>query len=206
MKEKYIITIGRQLGSGGKMVGEMLAEHLKIACYDKELLKMAAKESGLCENFFEKADEKTGFSIISGLFGLSSFGKGDFFTNNYLSNESLFKIQSDVIRGLAEKQSCIFVGRCADYILRDHPRLLSVFIWAGMDDRIKRIAESQHLSKKNAQKLIEQTDKKRASYYNYYSNKTWGATTTYDLCINSSAFGIDETVNSILHCVRKKFL
>jgi cytidylate kinase len=205
MEEKYIITIGRQLGSGGKQVGEMLAGKLKIACYDKELLQMASKESGLGENFFEQADEKTGFSIINGLFGLASFGKGDFFTNNYLSNESLFKIQSDVIRVLAEKQSCIFVGRCADYILRDHPRLLSFFIWADMEDRIKRIAESQNLSEAKAKILIEQTDKKRASYYNYYSNKTWGATTSYDLCINSSSFGIEETVNTILHCVRKTF-
>jgi len=205
MEEKYVITIGRQLGSGGKSVGELLADRLKISCYDKELIQMASKESGLCKDFFEQADEKTGFSLISGLFDLSSFGRGDFFTNNYLSNESLFKIQSDVIRELAKQQSCIFVGRCANYILRDHPRLLSVFISANIEDRIQRITKHQNLSENKAKILIEQTDKKRAAYYNYYSNNIWGMSTSYDLCINSSVFGIEETAASIIHFAQKKF-
>ncbi len=205
MEEKYVITIGRQLGSGGKSVGELLANRLKILCYDKELIQIASKESGVGKEFFEQADEKPSFSFIRGLFDLSSYGKGDFFTNNYLSNESLFKIQSDVIRTLAEKQSCIFVGRCANYILRDHPRLLSVFISADIKDRIRRITEQQNLSENKAKALIEQTDRKRAEYYNYYSNNIWGMSTSYDLCINSSVFGIEETAASIIHFAKEKF-
>ncbi|MDR1761804.1 MAG: cytidylate kinase-like family protein [Bacteroidales bacterium] len=202
MEKKYIITIGRQLGSGGKQIGEILSKRLNISCYDKELLQLASKESGLCPEFFEQADEKNNFSLLR---GLSSFWEGDFFTNNYLSNESLFKIQSDVMQELASRQSCIFVGRCADYVLRNHPRLLSVFITANIEDRIKQIAQSQQLTEEKARTLIEQTDKKRATYYNYYSNKTWGMATSYDFCINSSTFSIEETAVSILHFVQKKF-
>ncbi len=129
MEKKYAITIGRQLGSGGKRVGEMLAAQLNIPCYDKELIQLASKESGLGKEFFEQADEKSGFSFIGNLFGISPWG-GDVYADNYLRNESLFKIQSDVIRELAYRQSCIFVGRCADYILRDHPLLFNIFISA----------------------------------------------------------------------------
>ncbi|MDR0231488.1 MAG: cytidylate kinase-like family protein [Dysgonamonadaceae bacterium] len=203
MEEKFVITIGRQLGSGGKQVGEMLSTQLGISCYDKELIHIASKESGLCPELFEQADEKTGFSLISGLFDLSSFGRGDFYTNNYLSNESLFKIQSDVIRNLSEQQSCIFVGRCADYILRDHPRRLSVFITASIKDRIQRISKHQNLPEDKIKTLIEQTDKKRAAYYNYYSNKIWGMSTSYDLCLNSSTLGVEEVVDCILHFVQR---
>ncbi|MDR0940987.1 MAG: cytidylate kinase-like family protein [Bacteroidales bacterium] len=203
MKNTFIITIGRQLGAGGKLTGEMLSKQLQIPCYDKELLQLAAKESGVHADFFEQADEKSRFSILS---ALSSFWEGDFFTNNYLSNEALFKFQSDVIQDLASRQSCIFVGRCADYVLRNHPRLLSVFITANMGNRIETIAQSQGISEEKAKTLIEQTDKKRASYYNFYSNKLWGSATSYDLCINASTFGMDETVAFILDFVRKKFV
>ncbi len=204
MQEKFVITIGRQLGSGGKQIGEMLASQLKISCYDKELIQIASKESGLGKEFFEQADEKSAFSLIGGFFGLSPY-EGGSYTNNYLCNETLFKIQSDVIRELAEQQSCIFVGRCADYILREHPHCLNVFISADIEDRIRRIAEQQNLTEDKAKALIEQTDKKRAGYYNYYSNKVWGMATSYDLCINSSSFGMDETVACIIHFAQKKF-
>lgn len=200
--ENYIITIGRQLGSGGKQTGEMLSQKLQTPCFDKELLQLAAKESGVHSEFFEQVDEKSRFSILS---GLSAFWEGDFFTNNYLSNESLFKIQSDVIQELANKQSCIFVGRCADYILRNHPRMLSVFITANINDRIATITQSQQVTEEKAKTIIEQTDKKRASYYNFYSNKTWGAASSYDLCINASVLGIEETVACILQFVQQKF-
>ena len=204
MNEKYVITIGRQLGSGGKQIGELLAKQLNISCYDKELIQIASKESGLCKEFFEKADEKSGVSLFGSLFNISSFGI-DIYTNNYLCNESLFKIQSDVIRNLSEEHSCVFVGRCADYILRDHPQLLKVFICADTEERIRNIAIQKNLSKEKAALLIEQTDKKRAGYYNYYSNKTWGMATSYDLCINSSHLGIEETAGYILQFAKRKF-
>jgi cytidylate kinase len=183
-----VITIGRQLGSGGKQIGDALAQRLHIPCYDKELIQIASRESGLIPEFFEKADEKSSRSFFGTFVGFRSGYTGDC---NYLCNETLFKIQSDVIRELAQRESCIFVGRCADYILRDHPRCLNVFVSACMPDRIRRICDSHHLSEKEAAALIEQTDRRRADYYNYYSNKTWGMATSYDLCINSSVFSLD---------------
>jgi cytidylate kinase len=189
-----IITIGRQLGSGGKQIGDLLSKRLNIPCYDKELIQIASMESGLGKDFFEKADEKSSYSFFGNFFGFRSGYMGDC---NYLCNETLFKIQSDVIRQLAEKGSCIFVGRCADYILRNHPQCLNLFIVARMQDRIERISAEQNLSQKDAALLIEQTDKKRAAYYNYYSNKIWGMATSYDLCINSSVFRPDKIVSII---------
>ncbi|MDR1737687.1 MAG: cytidylate kinase-like family protein [Candidatus Symbiothrix sp.] len=187
-----IITIGRQLGSGGKLVGSLLAHDLNIPCYDKELILLAARESGLGKEFFEQADEKKNFlSSLSAWFSERPlFATGNY--NNYLCNDTLFKIQSDVIRSLAEQGPCIFVGRCADYILRDHPRLLRIFITANLPDRIERLCKDQSVSEKEAILLIEQADRKRANYYNYYSNKVWGMATSYDLCINTSVFSINE--------------
>ncbi|MDR3340933.1 MAG: cytidylate kinase-like family protein [Candidatus Symbiothrix sp.] len=200
----YIITIGRQLGSGGKNLGECLSKRLSIPCYDKELIQLASRESGLGREFFEKADEKSSFSLMGQYFGFRSGFMG-YNANNYLCNETLFKIQSDVIKSLAEKESCIFVGRCADYILRDHPRCLSVFISADIKDRVQRIIQDSSLSEKDARLLIEQTDKKRSSYYNYYSNKIWGMATTYNVCFNSSVFGIDKIVSFIDEFVKNNF-
>lgn len=204
--DKFVITIGRQLGSGGKKIGEELAARFGISCYDKELIQMASQESGLGREFFEQADEKTRFSIFGGLLGLRSSYMDEGYVNNYLCNEYLFKIQSDVIRHLADEQSCIFVGRCADYILREYPRCINVFISAEMKDRIRRICDNQQISAGKAKELIERTDKKRAGYYNYYSNKTWGMAASYHLCINSSVFGISGTADYIQDFVEKSLV
>jgi cytidylate kinase len=191
MKQNYAITIGRQLGSGGKRIGELLSRRLGISCYDKELILLASRESGLGKEFFEKADEKSSYSFFSNFYGFRSGYMGNN-TGNYLCNETLFKIQSDVVRELAEKESCIFVGRCADYILRNHPHCLKVFISADMKDRVERVIREEKITEKEAKNFIEQIDKKRAGYYNYYSNKVWGMATSYDLCVNSSVFSIEE--------------
>ena len=190
-EQHYVINLGRQLGSGGKEIGEKLAKEFGIAFYDKELIALASKESGLCKEFFEKADEKASQTILGGLFGtrFPFITEGAYPYNSYLSNDSLFKIQSDVIRQLAEKQSCLFVGRCADYILRNHPRCANIFVSA---------------SPEAAEELMEKADKKRSSYYNYYSYKTWGAAATYHLCIDSSVLGIDGTVEFIKNFVKLK--
>ena len=194
MNKKFVINIGRQLGSGGRLIGEKLASQFDIAFYDKELIQIASKESGLGKEFFEQADEKKSHSLIGGLLGLRTNINNEVYGNNYLSNETFFKIQSDVIRELAEKKSCLFVGRCADYILRDHPCCVNLFITADTGDRIRRVAHDQSLTLEKAQEKIEKMDKKRAEYYNYFSNKVWGAAESYHLCINSSVLGIDETV------------
>jgi shikimate kinase len=204
MNETFVINIGRQLGSGGRQIGEKLSAEFGIGFYDKELIQLASKESGLGKEFFEKADEKSSFSFIGGLLGLRTNINNEVYVNNYLCNETFFKIQSDVIRELAQKDSCVFVGRCADYILRDNPRCINVFITADTEDRIKRVAQTYQLSLDKAQELIVKTDKKRAEYYNYYSNKVWGAAGSYHLCINSSVLGMDQTVTFITQFIKQR--
>jgi cytidylate kinase len=205
MKKDYVITIGRQLGSGGHIIGEKLAGQLGISFYDKELIQIASQESGLGKEYFEEADEKKSYSIFGGLFGMRGAMAEEPFSTYYLNNETLFKIQSDVIRKLAEKGSCLFVGRCADYVLGENLRCLNVFISAEMNDRIKRIAEIQKITTDKARDFVEKADKKRAGYYNYFSNKVWGAAESYHLCINSSILGIDETTAFIRQFATKRF-
>lgn len=206
MNERFVINIGRQLGSGGREIGEKLAAELGISYYDKELIELASQESGLCKEFFEKADEKTSQTLISGLFGMRFpfVTEGAMPYSNCLSNDALFKIQSDVIRKLAEERSCLFVGRCADYILRDNPHCVNVFISASLEDRIERVMRRRQISQASAEELIEKTDKKRASYYNYYSYNTWGAAASYHLCIDSSVLGIEDTVEVVKEFALKK--
>jgi len=207
MEEKFVINIGRQLGSGGKSVGEMLARRLGVQVYDTRLINLAARESGLCPEVFARADEKQSHSFFTTLVGylrapFAGYEGGN--TNNVLSNETLFQIQSDVIRDLASRQSCIFVGRCADYILRDHPRALSVFFTADESDRIARLCARSGCTAAEARALIERTDAGRAAYYNYYSSRSWGAAATYDLCLNTSRLGIEGSAGFVLEFARRK--
>ena len=223
MGNNFIINIGRQLGSGGREIGEKLAARLGIDFYDKELIRLASEESGLCCEFFEKADEKASQGIIGGLFGMRFpfVSDGAIPATNCLSNDALFKVQSDVIRRLAEEKSCLFVGRCADYILREHPRCVNVFISCSNEERIKRICRMYSITEREAEEMMNKADKKRAEYYNYYlslihisaptrpyynyySYKKWGAAETYHLCIDSSVLGIEATVDFIEEFVKKK--
>ena len=206
MNNHYVINLGRQLGSGGKEIGEKLAKELNIAFYDKELIRLASEESGLCKEFFEKADERAQKTFLGALFGnrVPFVGDGAMPYGSCLNNDALFKIQSDVIRGLAENGSCLFVGRCADYILRDYPRCVNIFISASKEARVERIMLKNNLSAIQAEELIEKADRKRAAYYNYYSYNTWGGAATYHLCIDSSVLGIEDTVSFIKEFVKKK--
>ena len=171
---KILITIGRQFGSGGRFIGKRLAEQMGIAYYDKELIGLASKESGICGEFFEKADERNSGSLLKTLAMGFSVNNAFLQSNDYLSNESLFQIQSDVIRKVAAENSCVLVGRCADYILREEKNCFNVFISADMDDRIRRVMEYNHADRREAAELIRKADKSRASYYNYYTDKVWG--------------------------------
>ena len=197
MDKKYVVNIGRQLGSGGREIGEKLAARLGIDFYDKELINLASEESGLCREFFEKADEKASQGIIGGLFGMRFpfISDGAIPATNCLSNDALFKVQSDVIRKLASEKSCLFVGRCADYILRENPRCVNIFISASSEDRIARLCKMHSITKSAAEEMMNKADKRRSEYYNYYSFKTWGAAATYHLCIDSSVLGIEKTVD-----------
>ena len=206
MDKKIRVNIGRQLGSGGREIGEKLAARLGINFYDKELIQLASEASGLRREFFEKADEKASQNILGGLFGVRFpfVGEGTIPASNCLSNDSLFQVQSNVIRQLAENDSCLFVGRCADYILRNHPNCANIFISASREDRIQRLCKLHSIGKDVAEAMMEKADKKRSEYYNYYSNKTWGAAASYHLCIDSSALGIEATTDFIETFIRQK--
>ena len=199
-----IINVGRQLGSGGHDIGRMLALDFQANYYDRELLNLAAKESGFSEKFFEQNDEKKGF--LKGLFNMqtSHVSGGSMYKTNF-SQESLFQFQSDAIQKAAKKGSCVFVGRCADYILRDFPNTVNIFITASMKYRIDQIMNKQHMDYEEARKFIESKESKRAAYYNYYTGKKWGAAESYDLCIDSSILGFVETEKIIAEFIRKKF-
>ena len=195
-KNNLIIIIGREIGSGGRTIARLLAEKYGCQFYDREILNLAAKESGFNEKFFEQNDEKKG--IFKSLFHIHvPFISVSCFYDNGLSQESLFKMQSDAIRKAAQKGPCVFVGRCADYVLRDFENVVSFFITANIDERIKRVSQRYGYSEQESRKLIENGERQRASYYNYYTGKKWGDSRSYDLCINSSILGIEGTMELI---------
>ena len=182
MKGNLVITIGRQAGSGGKKIGELLAKELGIKFYDKELLAAAAKNSGICQELFESHDERPTNSFLYSLV-MDTYSLG-YTTSSYLDmpiNHKIFLAQFDAIKQIADNESCVIIGRCADYALAE--------------DRIKRIAEVQNITEDKAKDLMIKIDKKRSSYYNYYSNKHWSDSKSYDLCINSSRLGFEGCVN-----------
>ena len=198
--EQFVINIGRQLGSGGRTVGEIIARRLGVKLYDKELINLAARESGICSEFFEKA------GVISTVVGYlrAPFVGDDGGVTNVLSNDALFKIQSDVIRAVAARESAVFVGRCADYILRENPRCVNVFLTADDADRIGRIRRRQGCTAEEARAMMERVDARRASYYNYYSSRTWGEAATYHLCVSTSPLGDEGTADFILEFAARK--
>jgi cytidylate kinase len=198
-----IINVGRQLGSGGHDIGRMLALDFQAKYYDREILNLAAKESGLSEKIFEQNDEKKGF--FRGLLNLGMPHLGGGSDKPGFTQESLFQFQSEAIQKAAKEGSCVFVGRCADYVLRDFSNVVNIFITASIGYRIEQIMNKQHLDFEAAQKFIEQKESDRASYYNYYTGKKWGAAESYDLCIDSSILGFVETEKLIAEFIRKRF-
>lgn len=198
MERQIIITLGRRIGAGGLEIASKLAERLGVKVYDKELIKIAARHSGISADLFEKNDERP---IPKGRF--ARFFEQDYTQENAISEDGLFRTQSDIIRQLADEGSGIFVGRCADYVLRDREGMLSVFITADKADRIARIMEKDGLTAREAEKYIDQGERRRTSYYNYYTFKEWGNSASYDLCLNSSRFGIDGCVDCIIEMLGK---
>ena len=204
MNKNIIICIGRQLGSGGHDIARMLALDFGAKYYDRELLNLAAKESGFSEKFFELNDEQRG--LFRSLFHLhTSHVPDDTMYQNNFSQESLFKFQSDAVLKAASEGSCVFVGRCADYVLREHDNVVSIFVTASMQFRIRQIMVKQQLDVAQARKFIEQRESKRAAYYNYYTGRKWGAAESYDLCIDSSVLGLQLTEKFIADFIRKRF-
>lgn len=202
MIDNLIISVGRQLGSGGCEIAKLLSEEFGAKYYDQELINLAAERSGFNPRIFEKQDESQ--STLKSLFNFAMGRHVNYYTNS-ISQESLFKIQSEAIEKAAETDSCVFVGRCADYILREKPHIFSVFITADDDDRTKTVAERLMCDTDTARHYIEKKESERASYYNYYTSKQWGASQSYDLCINSSMLGLTETAKLIAAIIRQRF-
>ena len=198
MDKKIIITIGRQFGAGGLGVAMALGKKLGIPVYDKEILKKAAQDSGFSAEFFEESDEKKRFFSLSSIF---SNGFGD--TENYMSDRGIFKMQSQTIKEIAEQGSAIIVGRCSDYILRDMEGTLDVFLTSPAEIRAARVAERSGKTLEESARLVEEMDRKRAEYYNYYTFGDWGVAGTYDLCIDSSVLDIEGTADFIIDFARK---
>lgn len=203
-KQNIIINVGRQLGSGGHIIAELLSKELHCRFFDKEILNRAARESGFSEQFFEQNDENKGF--LRGVLQLfvPHPNTGNIYRNRF-SQDSLFKFQSDAIRHAAEEGDCIFVGRAADYVLRDYERILNIFITANIEERIRRVMEREQCDENIAQRIIRQKEKERASYYNFYTGKTWGVADSYHLCVNSSLLGLEGTTKWIADYARRHF-
>ena len=199
-----IITIGRQFGSGGREIGEMVADHFGIKCYEKELLSRAAKESGFCEEMIQNHDERPTNSFLYNLvMDTYSFGYNSSSFVDMPISHKVFLAQFDTIKKIAKEEPCIIVGRCADYALSDLPNVLNLFIYGDEECKIKRIRErfSDITSNEKAREMMIKKDKQRQSYYNYYSSKKWGRADSYDLCINSSILGIEGTVKLIIQYI-----
>ena len=201
MKLNPIITVGRQYGSGGREVAKKLAQTMNISFYDKELLAEASKDSGICQEVIETYDEKQEKRSFFSMFGAQ--GRMDP-ANMYLEmpmNQRIFLAQFDTIRRIADEGSCVIVGRCADYVLSDHPNVLNVFIKADMENRIQRIIKLYQMDPMKAEETIRKADKQRATYYNYYATGTWGDVNNYHLCVDTGVLGVDGAVELIRRAV-----
>lgn len=195
-----IYTIGRELGSCGYTVAKLLAEHLGIKVYDKELLAQAAKDSGFCQEIFEKQDEKPTNSFLYSLV-MDTYSGGRYSSAPFLDmplNHKVFLAQFESIKKIADRESCVIVGRCADYALASYPDVINIFVHAEMDDRIKRISKRENITEHKAKDMIQKSDKQRSSYYNYYTCKKWGDARSYDLTLNTSKITPEQCVEMIL--------
>ena len=201
-----VITIGRQFGSGGRTIAKKLAQRLGIEYYDKEIITIAARESGISPDIFEKVDEAAAnsllYSMVIGMYATTShvtnFGEVSI-------NDKIFRIQTEIIEDVASKGPCVIVGRCADYILRENPDLLNAFIYSDIEERVRRASEEYNIQSKNMKEYILKSDKKRANYYNFYTGKKWGSISNYDICLNSSSIGIDGCVDVLEKVAKTKF-
>lgn len=203
----FVVTIGRQFGSGGRELGRLIAEKLGIAFYDKELLRQAARNAGVSVDFFERNDEKFP-KFLSGMF---SFTMGYSPYNAYagsssISDDNLYRVQSELIHTLAMKHSCVIVGRSSDYVLRDFPRCVNIFVHAPIEARIERIMQrGDSITKEKAREIAEKTNKLRASYYNFYTDKVWGDAASYHLTIDSASMPMDSVAELVCAYVRARF-
>ncbi len=192
-----VITIARQYGSGGRAIGKMLADDLKIKFYDKELINLAARESGISPEIFEQYDEKATNSLLYALSIGAAASMGDYGISTQIPiNDKLFLLQHDIIRKVSA-EPCVIVGRCADHVLADRKDCVKVFIYADMESRIKYAVDIHKVPQEKARSIIKNVDRSRRNYYNYYADQKWGEPENYDLCINSGKIGVDKCAGLI---------
>ncbi len=197
MGDNYVITIARGYGSGGRTVGKMLAKELDIPFYDRELFYLASEDSGINLSLFGESDEKIKKGIFSPSTHKYTGGLIPPESSDFVSNENLFNYQAKIIRELAESRSCVIVGRCADYVLRDFENLVDVLVWAPPETCVQNIVEIEGLSEKDAERKIKKIDKHRSDYYRYYTGHDWNDVRNYSLCINSGRIGFQKTAQAI---------
>ena len=205
MSSNIVITMARQYGSGGKTIGAMLAKELGINCYSREILRMASEESGINERLFGMSDEKMKgagwFKILSRPYDGELLPPED---KDFVSEENIFNYQAKIIKDLAEKESCVIVGRCADYVLKDHDNCIHVFVCGDMDSKVQRMMHSYSLEESAAVERIKETDKQRKKYYSYYTGGDWEAASNYDLCLNTGDMSIEEAAEQIIFYLKQK--
>ena len=202
--KKKIVTISRQYGSGGRYIGENLAKAMGVPCYDEKLIDMVAKESGFAQSFVAEKGERMTGSLLFNIASSLSYANNVFSGNGVSLQDEIYFIQNKIIKDLAEKGSCVIVGRCADYALEDFDNCISVYVHAPFEDRIKRIENEYGIPNGKSKEMLMKKDKQRSSYYNYYSSNKWGDAKSYDLCLNSSYLGIDGSVDLIKKVIAMK--
>lgn len=198
--DNFVITIARQYGSGGRTIGEMLSKRLGISYYDKDIIRMASEDSGIHEKLFGRVDEYS--SAKPPLFAKTSVYKGELIppqSKDFTSDENLFNYTAKVIRHLAETESCIIIGRCSNYILKDYPNVLSVFIHASHDYRMQESSKKLSKSEKEIEKFLQKDDKRKFEYYRRFTGGEWTDATNYDLCLDSSKLGYEKCIEEIEH-------
>ena len=203
--ENRVITIARSYGSGGRKMGRLLAKELGYEYYDREILRIASDESGISEELFNQVDERQHLPLFR--IAREAY-TGEVIppdSDDFISNENLFRYQAKIIRDLAKEESCVIIGRCADYVLKDYPNVLSVFIHAPKEYCLEGAAKKHSMSPKELERFINKTDKHRAEYYKYHTGREWTDARNYDLCLDSSKLGYERCVDEIISYMKVRF-
>ncbi|MDD6058281.1 MAG: cytidylate kinase-like family protein [Clostridiales bacterium] len=202
--KKTVITVTRSYGSGGRTLGKLLSERMGINYYDREILRMASDESGISEALFGQADEKRKKSHLMSILKKNPYQGGVIppESADFVSDDNLFNYQAKVIRELAEKESCIIIGRCADYVLKDNPDVIKLYFCAPLQDCITRVMNQNGLSEKEAMKKIEKIDKYRADYYRYYTGRDWNDARSYNLCLNTTSMSYEKLAEVVENFIK----
>ncbi len=206
LPEKYVVTVGRSFGSGGRILGRLIADKLGIDFYDKELLLKAAKKAGMSPEYFERNDERVP-RFFSGLFSFShGYNPVSYYAGpSSISPDGIYQAQCDFIHEIADAGPCVIVGRTADYVLRDVDNVVNIFVHAPLENCVRRILDrADSLTADDARSLAERTNKVRAAFYNFYTDKRWGAASSYDLCLDSSLMPLDETADFVIEYLRRR--